>query len=106
MSFSVDVNSPLGKIGSAVGLGRKENEDDNKVTLAIHKKIRVESTSHESIPDDILENIVKQFPGTNYLPSPLYIPRVYYLDGSEELAERIRQTLGDRAKVEFEQLDD
>ncbi|RSL58835.1 hypothetical protein CEP54_007555 [Fusarium duplospermum] len=51
-------------------------------------------------PDRTIRDLVEGNSAYAFLPSPLIFPPMYMLRGTEELADKLREKLGDSASVE------
>ncbi|RSM03399.1 hypothetical protein CDV31_010533 [Fusarium ambrosium] len=64
------------------------------------KLIQVRTKTGNPIDDQIIRDLVEGNSDYAFLPSPLIFPPMYMLRGTEELADKLREKLGDSANVE------
>ncbi|RMJ13059.1 hypothetical protein BHE90_001585 [Fusarium euwallaceae] len=64
------------------------------------KLIQVRTKTGNPIDDRTIRDLVEGNSDYAFLPSPLIFPPMYMLRGTEELADKLREKLGDSANVE------
>ncbi|RSL69568.1 hypothetical protein CEP53_002203 [Fusarium sp. AF-6] len=64
------------------------------------KLIQVRTKTGNPIDDQTIQDLVEGNSDYAFLPSPLIFPPMYMLRGTEELADKLREKLGDSANVE------